>query len=365
MIVVLALIVVLSLAVFIFLQQPQFGKAPNGARLERIKKSPNYRDGAFHNFSPTPIMADDASYFSAFKGFLFGKKVRRNPIDAIPSTKIDLLHLDPTKDILIWLGHSSYLMQLDGKKILVDPVLSGSASPVAFTTKAFKGTDPYSTDDIPEIDYLFITHDHWDHLDYSTITRLKPKIRKIITGLGTGEHLEYWGFPKDIIIEGDWYDQHQLDSGFLAVNTPARHFSGRTFKRNQTLWTSFVLQTPSYKIFLGGDGGYETHFAEINKRFGDMDLAILENGQYNQSWRYIHTLPEQTIQAAKDLHAKRVLPVHSAKFVLSVHPWDEPLIKISELSKGAGFQLLTPIIGEPVDLKDSTQVFKNWWEEVK
>ena len=195
--------------------------------------------------------------------------------------------------------------------------------------------------------------------------KLKNKIKKVICGLGVGEHFEYWGFDYKKIIEKDWNEKINLDSGFTVSTAPARHFSGRSFKRNTSLWTAFVLQTPSMKIYLGGDGGYDSHFAEIGKTFGEFDLAILENGQYNNNWKYIHSAPEEVLQAAKDLHAKRLLPVHSSKFILALHPWDEPLNRISELCKGSDIKLLTPMIGEEVNLNDKEQVFKQWWKDVK
>ncbi|MFZ4401800.1 MAG: MBL fold metallo-hydrolase [Bacteroidales bacterium] len=352
------LIIVLLIS---FFQHPKFGRNPKGERLEKIKKSPHYKNGAFHNQNYTPVMIEGANFYKVFKGFLFAKN---KPEDIIPSQKTDLLNLDKTKDILVWFGHSSYFIQIDGKKILVDPVLSGNASPLSFTTKAFKGSDRYSTDDIPEIDYLFITHDHWDHLDYKTIIQLKPKIKKVICSLGVGENLEYWGYDTSKILEKDWNDKIQLDSGFIAYTVPSRHFSGRGFVRNKALWTSFILQTPSFKFFMGCDGGYGTHFAEIGKTFGEFDLAILENGQYNNNWKYIHMMPEEVLLAAEDLNTKRLLPVHSSKFALSIHPWDEPLKRITAANRQKSIPLLTPMIGEAVYLKDSNQKFSEWWKNV-
>lgn len=154
---------------------------------------------------------------------------------------------------------------------------------------------------MPDIDYLIITHDHWDHLDRGTVTALRPRIRTVVCPLGVGEHFEYWGFPKERIVELDWHEQAALDDGFTIRCLPARHFSGRGLNSNQTLWGSFLLQSPSRKIYIGGDGGYGKHFAQIGREFPDIDLAILENGQYNEAWRYIHTLPGQLAQAAKDL----------------------------------------------------------------
>lgn len=358
------LLILIVVSVYLLLQHPRFGRLPSGARLERIKRSPNYRDGSFQNRSHTPNLAEGYTYWGVMSEFFFGSKPRQKPMAAIPSKKTDLFALDAKDNVLVWFGHSSYFMQIDGKRILVDPVLSGHASPFSFTTKAFPGSDRYTPDDIPPIDYLFLSHDHWDHLDYKTIMALKPKIGKIITGLGTGEHLEHWGFDPKTIIEEDWNTRIALDDGFVAHTVPARHFSGRLFTRNRSLWTAFVLETPSQKILIGGDSGYDTHFAEIGKQFGDIDLTILENGQYNEGWRYIHLLPEELPRTAKDLRAKRVLAIHSAKFVLANHPWDEPLTKAYENFQSAGIPLITPMIGERVDLDDTSQTFTKWWESV-
>ena len=364
MLVFLSILILTPLSVYAFMQQPKFGKLPSGERLERVKQSPNYRNGSFQNLSHTPDLTEGVSYFKVMKQFFLEKNSRVEPLLHIPSTKTDLLNLDPAKDVLVWFGHSSYFMQIDGKRILVDPVLSGAASPVAFSIRAFNGSDAYTPADIPEIDYLFISHDHWDHLDYDTIKKLKPKIKTIICGLGIGEHFEYWGFDKKNIIERDWNEDILLDIGFSVHTVPARHFSGRGFTRNKALWTAFVLQTPSMKIFIGGDGGYDTHFTDIGNKFGEFDLAIIENGQYDWKWKYIHFMPGENVKAAKELKAKRVFPVHSSKFALANHAWDEPLRKFSEGSETEDFSVITPIIGEQVNLKDTTQQFKKWWTEL-
>ena len=361
----LSLIVLLAVAIFLFIQQPKFGKMPSGERLERIKQSPNYKEGSFKNQSFTPDLSEGVTYYKVMKEFFFEKKERLKPIDEIPHTKTDLRALNPNENVLVWFGHSSYFMQIDGKKFLIDPVMSGAASPIKFTTRAFKGTDAYTVADLPQIDYLFISHDHYDHLDYETIIALKPKVKKVICGLGTGEHFEYWGYDKNNIVEKDWNEKIDLSEGFTAYTVPARHFSGRSFSRNRALWTSFVLQTPTTKIFIGGDSGYDTHFAKIGETYGGFDLAILENGQYDKSWKYIHMMPEQVLQAAKDLQAKKLFPVHSGKFALANHPWDEPLSRISALAEKENFPIMTPIIGEKNDLKNPTQTYQKWWENVK
>ncbi len=362
MIFTITLSLILATAVYIFLLQPKFGSVPSGDRLERIEKSPNYRDGSFQNLSPTPDLTEGSNYVSIMWEFLFSRKERMKPETAMPSKRTDILALDPAENVLIWFGHSSYFMQVDGKKILVDPVFSGSASPLPLGTRAFEGTDIYTADDFPVIDYLFITHDHWDHVDYATLMALKPKIKKIITGLGTGAHLESWEFDPALIIEKDWNESIQLDPGFTAFTTPARHFSGRGIRRNKALWTAFVLTTPNLQIYIGGDSGYDTHFAEIGNKFGPFDLAILENGQYDKSWKYIHMMPDEVLMAGQDLGAKSILPVHSGKFSLANHAWDTPLDKITELNVDVGLRLITPMIGEKVNINDSTQTFSQWWK---
>lgn len=362
------LLLAVALLLFIIsaltLKQNKFGKFPSGKRLERIKKSPNYRDGAFQNQSKTPVMTGK-SFFSVLKESLFGRKEQVTPVDPIPSVKTDLLHLDKDKDVLVWFGHSSYFLQVGGKRMLVDPVLSKHASPFSFSIKAFKGTSHYTPEDIPEIDYLFITHDHWDHLDYPTVMSLKSKVKTVICGLGVGENFEYWGYNPQSIIELDWHEQAVLDSGFVVNATPARHFSGRSFKRNQMLWCSYVLQTPRMKFFLGGDGGYDSHFEDIGEKFGPIDLALMENGQYNENWKYIHLLPHQILKAFSDLKAKSLIAGHSSRFALAKHKWSEPLEKISAQCNKEHIKLLTPMIGESVNLNDSTQKFTEWWTDVK
>ncbi len=365
MLIFLSILFLVILAVFIFLHLPRFGKLPSGSRLKKISQSPNYKNGQFQNLSDTPMITEGVGFFSVLQQFLFDKKTRVKPVDTIPSVKTDLLNLDPAKDVLVWFGHSSYFMQVDGKKILVDPVFSAAASPVSFNIKAFNGTNIYTPDDIPEIDFLFITHDHWDHLDYKTIKALKPKIKSIICALGVGEHLERWGFDKIIINEQNWNEEINLGDGFAINTVAARHFSGRGFVRNKSIWVSFILKTPTMKIFIGGDSGYDTHFPEIGNTYGPFDLAILENGQYNKNWKYIHMQPSETLQAATDLQAKRLFPVHNSKFPLSVHPWDEPLKTITELNKEVKLNLATPMIGEELFLKDSDQQFSKWWEGVE
>ncbi len=349
-------------ATFAVLQHPKFGRIPRGERFERIKRSPNFRGGIFQNLNVTPQLAEDARFLDMMKN-MFTSKGRR-PKEKIPSIKTDLNQLPQNENLMVWFGHSSYFMQIDGRKFLVDPVFCGNASPFSFSIKAFEGSDIYSVEDMPEIDYLIITHDHWDHLDYKTIKELKPKVNRVLTGLGVGEHMERWGYKTEQLIEKDWFESAVLEDGFNVTVTPARHFSGRGFKHKRTLWASFVLETPTQKIFIGGDGGYDEHFAEIGDKYGGFDLAILENGQYNKNWKYIHMSPDQTLQASIDLKAKRLFPVHNSKFALAYHTWDEPLKAITLLNEKIKKPLITPRIGELVWLNNPEQKFSKWWTEI-
>lgn len=351
--------------VFLYTKQARFGRKPSGERLEMIRKSPNFKAGKFQNLTHTPSLTEGYTFTRVLYEFLFKKVPDRIPLGLIPTQRTDLISLNADEDVLVWFGHSSYFIQLNGKKLLIDPVFSKNASPISGSNKAFQGTDLYTVADLPAIDYLFITHDHYDHLDYQTFIDLIPKTGKVICGLGVGAHFERWGYPQEKIVEKDWNETFELEPGFTIHTTPARHFSGRAFKRNNTLWMSFVLETPNLKLFLGGDSGYDTHFAEIGNRFGPFDLVILENGQYDGKWKYIHMLPEEVLQAAQDLKAKRLFPVHSSKFALAQHPWKEPLTRVKLLNESIQMPLLTPMIGEKVELGKEDQVFSSWWEGVE
>lgn len=355
--------VIFSVTTYFYMKQAQFGKAPTGARLERIKQSPNFRDGSFQNLVETPTLAEGYTYWDMIAN-MFKTFPRLRPLDSLPSIKTDLLKLPADSNVLVWFGHSSYFMQIDGRTFLVDPVFSGNASPVPGTVKAFKGSDIYTVADLPNIDYLIISHDHYDHLDYETVQGLKKKVGKVICGLGVGASFEDWGYPTNLILEKDWNESVDFGNGFKIHVTPARHFSGRGLHPANTLWASYVLQTPNFKIFVGGDGGYGPHFKTIGEKFGPIDLAILDNGQYNLAWHYVHTLPEEVLKASEELRAKRLFPVHSSKFVLANHPWDEPLKKVSRLNQGK-IPLVTPIIGELVQLGNTKQEFKQWWLGIK
>lgn len=355
----LLLIIILGLTTYLFLQQKVFGKNPTGTRLTRIEKSPNYRDGFFQNQSVTEVMSEGASTLGTMWKFL-NKTKNVEPQQIMPSIKTDLINLADDKPTIVWFGHSSYLIKSKGFTILMDPVFSGSASPVSFFGKSFAGSDVYNVDDMPKIDMLILSHDHYDHLDYETITKLIPKVKKFYTALGVGEHLEHWGVKPENIVEFDWWENQQISPNISITATPARHFSGRGFTRAKSLWASYVLKIHGYNLFLGGDSGYDKHFKIIGDKFGPFDIAFLENGQYNMDWHAIHTLPEETAQAAKNLNTKVLMPVHWGKFVLAFHDWNEPISDLKKIMDKQNIKLTTPLIGEPVVL-DGVYPDKIWW----
>lgn len=343
------LLFVAGVAVAALAVRPSFGRMPRGERLARIERSPNYRGGQFRNLQPTPALTSDKGFVRNLLAFAFRSKAGLRPESPVPVVRTDLRTLDSARDQLVWFGHSSYLLLLNGRRILVDPVFR-SAAPFDFLNKAFPGTDCYRPEAMPDVDLLVITHDHWDHLDYRTVCELRERIGTVVCPLGVGEHFEYWGFDPERIVELDWDEEAVPMAGLEIVCLPARHFSGRDFRRNRTLWASYLLRTPSRQIYIGGDGGYGTHFARIGRQFPDIDLAILENGQYNADWRYIHTMPEQLPQVVADLGARRVLTVHHSKYALARHPWDEPLKSAAALARHAPPSVLQPVIGEVVAL---------------
>lgn len=359
----LGLFILIGFGVMLYLRQPLFGSEPKGQRLERIKKSPNYIDSAFQNIEKTPSMTEGVTILDGLREVLFNVDKNSIPKDSIPHIPIDLDHIESNENVIIWLGHSSYFVQVEGVKLLVDPVFSNNVSPMPGSARPFKGANPYTIKDIPVVDYLLFTHDHYDHLDYETIKAFNEKAIHVIAPLGVGAHLEYWGYDANKITEVDWDDVLTLKNDLKLTATTARHGSGRKFKRNNTLWTSYVLETSTQKIFLGGDSGYGKHFKEIGKKFGPFDLAILENGQYNLQWKYTHMFPNEVLHAAQDLKAKSLLPVHSGKFRLASHAWNEPLRELFRINANQyQIPLLTPMIGDSVNLKDLSKEFKIWFE---
>jgi L-ascorbate metabolism protein UlaG (beta-lactamase superfamily) len=346
---------------FAFMQQRSFGKLPSGTRLEIMKKSPYYRDNSFQNVIETKLLAEGASYFGMVSKY-FGKGKDREPVNALPSIKTNLSTIPNEQGELIWFGHSSYLLSIAGKKILADPVFSERPSPVQYAgSKSYPGTMVYNVADFPELDLVIISHDHYDHLDYNTILELKAKTKLFCVPLGVGSHLSHWGVEPSRIREFDWWQGDTVMPGVELICTPARHFSGRGFQANKTLWASFVLKTGGQTIFIGGDSGYDQSFKRIGEKYGPFDLAMLECGQYDVQWPDIHMMPEETVQASIDLQAKVLLPVHWGKFTLALHPWKDPVQRALKQAELLNVKVTTPRIGEPVVIGETYPNTK-WWD---
>ena len=359
------LIIILAVAGFLYTRLPKFGRAPSAARLARMQASPNYKNGKFVCLEPIEkVVERDDGMLGGWIRFLTMSVPNLKPSGPLPTEKVNLKLLSSTQNLIVWLGHSSYYMQLAGKRILIDPVMSGYGAPVPFANRAFAGTDVYKTSDIPDIDVLVISHEHWDHLDYDTIMNLKSRIKTVVCPLGVGEYFEQWGFAPEQIKEEDWNTKIVLAPDLSVYVLPAQHYTNRLFKQNQTLWAGFAFITPSSKVFYSGDSGYGKHFKAIGEQFGGFDIALLEDGQYNKDWHRIHMYPEEVAQAAMDIKAKAIMPCHNGKFAIAFHSWDDPLKRLAAASVGKPYELLTPEIGALVLIPPRSKT-ENWWEKVK
>ncbi len=281
----------------------------------------------------------------------------------IPVEHIDIKQLTTEDNLIYKLGHSSLLLKITGKIILVDPIFAKRVSPISWLGPKRFHEPPISLDDLPPIDLILITHNHYDHLDKSTLQHLNKKTACILTPLGIKHKLVQWGIAEQKIHELNWWQDFTLGE-LTCTLTPSQHFSGRTlFDGNTCLWGSWLCQFNGIKIFCSGDSGYSPHFKEIGAKYGPVDIAILENGAYSEYWKYIHMFPEQTYQAALDLQAKYLLPIHNCTFNLAFHPWYEPLNRISDLTQQSDIQLLTPKFGEAINILQP-QKFSAWWKEL-
>lgn len=295
---------------------------------------------------------------------IFLTKTKRMPHGKLPEVKPHIPEFLKPSDFLkfIWLGHSTLLINVDGKIFLIDPVFGNSASPFDFMIPRFQAA-AISLKELPYIDAIIISHDHYDHLDKSTIKYFENKSTRFIVPIGVGNHLRDWGIEKTRITELNWGESTSY-SHIKFTATPARHFSGRSFfDRNQTLWASWVIEGKEDKIFYSGDSGYGGHFKEIGKRYGPFDLAFLENGQYNERWPDVHMHPEETLQALIDVDAKILVPVHWGMFDLALHHWTEPISRTHKIATAWEIPILTPKLGEMVDTGIPAGA-NPWWEEV-
>lgn len=364
---IIALLVVATTA-FIMLA-PTFGGTPDANSQAIIAESKNYNGEIFVNRYPTKVETrseNSPSWYDSIMGFL-NPSPDKNPNSPLPTQAVDKQSLK--EGSFIWLGHSTVLFKTGGKTIITDPVFHAGA-PVSFAVKPFPMTNVPKIADLPFLDAVLISHDHYDHLDYQAIKKLKGKVAQFYVPLGIKAHLQRWGIANEQITELDWYNTVQVDDLELIL-TPARHFSGRgLLDRSKTLWSSWVVKSQNMTVYFSGDGGYSPDFKIIGDQYGPFDMAFLEDGAYNEDWEQIHMLPEQAAQAAVDLRASVLLPIHWSKFDLALHPWQEPIERISSAVKqqnkklvAAGEQpmkLASPMIGQTFSLDNVPN--QQWWK---
>ena len=344
-----------------------FGARPQGLRLERIKASPLWAGDAFRNVHPVPPELRPATARPpTVSEFLCGgdRRVPQAPLPSVDPTSVWAKKLD-TGLRATWLGHSTVLIEIDGLRVLTDPVWGPRASPSRLAgPKRFQPV-PVSLRALPRLDVVLISHDHYDHLDYPTIRELARSEVPFVTSLGVGAHLEAWGVPPERITELDWWESHTLPNAELTITAaPSQHFSGRGLKdRNATLWSSMVIRSRRHAVFFSGDTGLTTEYAAIRERLGPFDLVMLEVGAFHPSWGHIHLGPDNALRALKLLGGGAFLPVHWGTFSLAMHAWDEPAETLLALGPKQGVQLVMPRLGEPVEPAHVDQITP-WWRSV-
>jgi L-ascorbate metabolism protein UlaG (beta-lactamase superfamily) len=343
-----------------------FGRRPSGARLERLQSSPHYRDGAFRNTAPVGAGLKKGTAAPTMAEFLCGGQ-RRTPPAPLPSQSPLRGWLRPPDTGLraTWLGHSTVLLEVDGLRVLTDPVWGERASPMSFAgPKRFQPV-PVALSALPPLDAVIVSHDHYDHLDHPTILELARLEVPFFTSLGVGSHLEAWGVPAERITELDWWESARLPAAELSITAaPSQHFSGRGLGgRNSTFWSSFVVRGPRHAVFFSGDTGLTPEYQEIRTRLGPFDLIMLEVGAFHPAWGDIHLGPENALSALALLGGGSFLPVHWGTFNLGIHAWDEPAETLLELAPRQGVHLVMPVLGEPVE-PARVELVQPWWRAV-
>ena len=335
--------------------------------MEMAQASPNYHDGEFVNTLPHPPL-ESGDVWGYFEEQLFGDQIRvppsAIPISAIPLESIQALPAPGLR--AIWLGHSSIYMELDGLRLLVDPVFSVYASPFNGIGPKRSHPPPIALTDLPRIDAVMISHDHYDHLDMQTVRHLSSMGAHFLVPLGVGSHLDEWEVPKSQITELDWWESTEID-GVTVTCTPAQHYSGRgIFDYKETFWSSWSIVGPKHRVFYSGDSGFSSHFQVIGDQIGPFDLSIIKIGQYGSgaSWIYSHMDPEQAIDAHLAVRARRMLPVSWATFNIAFHDWDEPIRRVVKAANERNVNLVTPRVGDVV-ITVKPWRSDGWWEEVK
>jgi L-ascorbate metabolism protein UlaG (beta-lactamase superfamily) len=344
------------------------GKRPEGLRLERMKASLRWAGDAFRNVYPIPPgLRDRSTPMPTLSEFLVGGD-RRAPRAPLPSMNpVEGWNKAPGSGLrATWLGHSTVLIEIDGLRVLTDPVWGSRASPLRLVgPKRFQPV-PVALKAMPPLDLVVISHDHYDHLDYPTIRELAKRDVPFVTSLGVGAHLEAWGVPSSRIAELDWWETYALPGAELAVTAaPSQHFSGRGLKdRNSTLWSSMLIRSPRHSVFFSGDTGLTGEYASIRERFGPFDLVMLEVGAFHPAWGDIHLGPDHALEAHALLGGGTFLPVHWGTFSLAMHAWDQPAERLLELGTQRNVPLLMPHLGEPVEPAHVERVAP-WWRDVE
>ena len=347
------IIILLSATAFLNLS-PQVGGDPGSY------DSPNYYDGKFNNLNETSVST--GSFFGTLLDYMVGDD-DRNPDIVLPTKEYQNIPLNQSDVSITWFGHSTILIQSHNTTILMDPILGdGELDPLIFGPSPFAYEHTYDTEDLPQVDYVFISHDHYDHLDMGTIQSLAGA--EFFVPLGVKSHLTTWDIPSEDVIEFDWYDEYNVSSELFIALTPSQHFSGRGLSGDNTLWGSWVLEFNGHKIFFSGDSGYSEEYAEIGDKYGPFDIAIIEAGQYNEAWSSIHMFPEQSVQASIDLEASTILPIHNTKYVLSLHKWNAPLERVTAAGELLNQTVSTPYIGESFVLGGENPDYR-WWRDVE
>jgi L-ascorbate metabolism protein UlaG (beta-lactamase superfamily) len=344
------------------------GSKASGARLERMRASSQWAGEAFRNVHPIrPGLRDPNAPMPSFRDFLCGGE-RGTPTRPLPSLNpLETWRRRPDSGLRVtWLGHSTTLIEIGGVRLLTDPVWGSRASPLSLAgPKRFQPV-PVALREMPPVDVVIISHDHYDHLDYPTIRALAKSNVPFVTSLGVGAHLESWGIPPERITELDWWESHNLPtSGVHVTAAPSQHFSGRTLKtRNSTLWSSFVVRDERHCVFFSGDTGLTTEYADIRERLGPFDLAMLEVGAWHPSWGDMHLGPENALEAAALLDPQAFLPIHWGTFRLAMHEWDQPAEVLYERGPRSRARLLMPKLGEPIEPSLVSGRIEPWWRSV-
>ncbi len=343
---------------------PSFGGEVSKERRAQYEASTQFEDGAFRNVLPVPKDPSFSEILTMSRKFFFEKVENSRPASDLVPERLDSLELTNYNGItrLIWFGHSSFLIQMEGKNILIDPMFSEVPAPHPWLgNKRFNQTPPIEIASLPKIDLVLISHDHYDHLDYQSIKQLGAKVDQYYVPLGVGVHLQAWGVEPERIAELDWWQELRF-RGIEFVCTPAQHFSGRKFSNRQsTLWSSWVIRSTQNSLFFSGDSGYAEHFKEIGNKYGPFDFAMLECGQYNTMWPDVHMFPEETVQAGVDIGAKSIMPIHWGSFKLALHSWTDPIERATVKAKDLDIPMVTPRIGQPVVLDTLKKPQEIWW----